>query len=187
MKAHSLCSKMVPLILNSDQKWQSYREINSSGYSQNLRKFGSLRSSNLEAIQRMKLKLCVTSCDHRYSIWTEFRRILRGSPTNFGWNGMELPLSEFKGQSFCSLVTCSPYPSSGTQNSASLTYIQLLTVKQLFAAVRLPCCLQTGNGRFLACANINLLTRHLKKLSKLLKPCKCSGIKLIMWVFCSVS
>ena len=31
MKAHSLCSKMVPLILKSDQKWQSYREINSSG------------------------------------------------------------------------------------------------------------------------------------------------------------
>ena len=54
MKAYSFCSKMMPLILIKNG---SYRGIN-SGYSQNLRKFGSSRSSNLEAIQRMKLKFC---------------------------------------------------------------------------------------------------------------------------------
>ena len=72
-------------------------------------------------------------------------------------------LSEFKGQSFCSLATCSPYPSLGPQTQIGVVnlYTQLLAIRQLSAAVRLPCCLQTGNGRFLACANINLLTRHL--------------------------
>ena len=110
-------------------------------------------------------------------------------------------LSEFKGQSFCSLATCSPYPSSGTQTKLDVLnlYTQLLAVRQLFAAVRLPCCLQTGNGRFLADANINLLTRHLNKtrfntswanqyfvLQSLACWSVCSKYSPVMWQWCHV-
>jgi len=42
MKAHSLCYKMVHLILKSKQKWESYREFNTSGSSRNGNKIAIL-------------------------------------------------------------------------------------------------------------------------------------------------
>ena len=76
------------------KKWQSYRGMNSSGYSQNLRKFGS---SNLEAIQRMKLKFCVTSCDHKYSIKTKVSSVSERVTYKLWlkWYGMTLILLVF--------------------------------------------------------------------------------------------
>ena len=120
MKAHSLRYKMVYLMKEYDQKWKSYSKFNSSRYSENGKKIGCLDSLIQEAIQWMRLKLWLASCELKYFIWTEFRPILKGSRENFGWTDLELPM----------LI----YITEGER--LSLSYSQLLKEPFLFTAFK---------------------------------------------------
>ena len=79
-KAHSSCFKMLQSILQNNQVWESYEDLNSC---HNSEKVDSSMGYNQEAIQHMRVRFCLASYIHKYYLQTKFRPILRRSLANF--------------------------------------------------------------------------------------------------------